>query len=160
MPQREGDDTLEFMISPNPGEPLKPLSKIASGGELSRMMLAIKSLEAAQGGVGTMVFDEIDTGISGRMAQVVAEKMAAIAARRQVLCVTHLPQIAAMADHQLLVEKHQEADKTHTTVRVLDEQGRISELARMIGGAGDNDQSARQHAENMLRQAAQARTEQ
>ena len=76
MPQSDGDDTLEFMISPNPGEPLKPLAKIASGGELSRMMLAIKSLEAARGGVGTMVFDEIDTGISGRMAQVVAEKMA------------------------------------------------------------------------------------
>lgn len=144
MPQSDGDDVIEFMISPNPGEPLKPLSKIASGGELSRLMLAIKSLEAAQGGVGTMVFDEIDTGISGRMAQVVAEKMAAIAARRQVLCVTHLPQIAAMADHQLLVEKHQEADRTHTTVRLLDHEGRVAELARMIGGAGDSGESARQ----------------
>ena len=119
-------------------------------------MLAIKSLEAAQGGVGTMVFDEIDTGISGRMAQVVAEKMAAIAARRQVLCVTHLPQIAAMADHQLLVEKHQEADRTHTTVRLLDHEGRVAELARMIGGAGDSGESARQHAERMLMEAKRA----
>ena len=156
MPQSDGDDVIEFMISPNPGEPLKPLSKIASGGELSRLMLAIKSLEAAQGGVGTMVFDEIDTGISGRMAQVVAEKMAAIAARRQVLCVTHLPQIAAMADHQLLVEKHQEADRTHTTVRLLDHEGRVAELARMIGGAGDSGESARQHAERMLMEAKRA----
>ncbi len=156
MPQSDGDDVIEFMISPNPGEPLKPLSKIASGGELSRLMLAIKSLEAAQGGVGTMVFDEIDTGISGRMAQVVAEKMAAIAARRQVLCVTHLPQIAAMADHQLLVEKHQEADRPHTTVRLLDHEGRVAELARMIGGAGDSDESARQHAERMLMEAKRA----
>ena len=156
MPQSDGDDVIEFMISPNPGEPLKPLSKIASGGELSRLMLAIKSLEAAQGGVGTMVFDEIDTGISGRMAQVVAEKMAAIAARRQVLCVTHLPQIAAMADHQLLVEKHQETDRTHTTVRLLDHEGRVAELARMIGGAGDSDESARQHAERMLMEAKRA----
>lgn len=156
MPQSDGDDVIEFMISPNPGEPLKPLSKIASGGELSRLMLAVKSLEAAQGGVGTMVFDEIDTGISGRMAQVVAEKMAAIAARRQVLCVTHLPQIAAMADHQLLVEKHQEADRTHTTVRLLDHEGRVAELARMIGGAGDSDESARQHAERMLMEAKRA----
>ena len=156
MPQSDGDDVIEFMISPNPGEPLKPLSKIASGGELSRLMLAIKSLEVAQGGVGTMVFDEIDTGISGRMAQVVAEKMAAIAARRQVLCVTHLPQIAAMADHQLLVEKHQEADRTHTTVRLLDHEGRVAELARMIGGAGDSGESARQHAERMLMEAKRA----
>ena len=156
MPQSDGDDVIEFMISPNPGEPLKPLSKIASGGELSRLMLAIKSLEAAQGGIGTMVFDEIDTGISGRMAQVVAEKMAAIAARRQVLCVTHLPQIAAMADHQLLVEKHQEADRTHTTVRLLDHEGRVAELARMIGGAGDSGESARQHAERMLMEAKRA----
>ena len=156
MPQSDGDDVIEFMISPNPGEPLKPLSKIASGGELSRLMLAIKSLEAAQGGVGTMVFDEIDTGISGRMAQVVAEKMSAIARRRQVLCVTHLPQIAAMADHQLLVEKHQEADRTHTTVRLLDHDGRVAELARMVGGAGDSDESARQHAERMLMEARRA----
>ena len=107
------------MISPNTGEPLKPLSKIASGGELSRLMLAIKSLEAEKGGVGTMVFDEIDTGISGRMAQVVAEKMALIARKRQVICVTHLPQIAAMAAHEFLVVKRVDGELTNTSARLL-----------------------------------------
>ncbi|MBR4080851.1 MAG: DNA repair protein RecN [Clostridia bacterium] len=136
MPQPKGDDVLEFSISPNPGEPMKPLSKIASGGELSRIMLAIKSLEAEKGGVGCMVFDEIDTGISGRMAQVVAEKMALIARRRQVICVTHLPQIAAMAHHQFLVEKQVEDGRTHTGVRMLTPDERVGEVARMLGGAG------------------------
>ena len=150
MPQSVGDDVIEFMISPNPGEPLKPLSKIASGGELSRMMLAIKSLEAEKGGVGTMVFDEIDTGISGRMAQVVAEKMAIIARNRQVICVTHLPQIAAMAAHQFLVEKRVEGERTNTSVRCLDQQERIGEVARMLGGADGSEDSARSHAEHML----------
>ena len=150
MPQSVGDDVIEFMISPNPGEPLKPLSKIASGGELSRMMLAIKSLEAEKGGVGTMVFDEIDTGISGRMAQVVAEKMAIIARNRQVICVTHLPQIAAMATHQFLVEKRVEGERTNTSVRCLDQQERIGEVARMLGGADGSEDSARSHAEHML----------
>ena len=150
MPQALGDDAVEFMISPNPGEPMKPLSKIASGGELSRLMLAIKSLEAAKSGVGCMVFDEIDTGISGRMAQVVAEKMAMIARSRQVLCVTHLPQIAAMAARQLLVEKHVEGERTNTFVRALDREGRIGEVARMLGGAEGSGDSARIHAAQML----------
>ena len=157
MPQAKGDDVLEFSISPNPGEPMKPLSKIASGGELSRIMLAIKSLEAEKGGVGCMVFDEIDTGISGRMAQVVAEKMALIAGHRQVICVTHLPQIAAMADHQFLVEKRVEEGRTNTSVRMLTHEERISEVARMLGGAGDMA-SANSHAANMLCQAAEMRT--
>ena len=142
MPQSVGDDVIEFMISPNPGEPLKPLSKIASGGELSRLMLAIKSLEAEKGGVGTMVFDEIDTGISGRMAQVVAEKMALIARKRQVICVTHLPQIAAMAAHQFLVEKRVEGERTNTSVRLLSPKERINEVARMLGGADGSEGSA------------------
>lgn len=150
MPQSVGDDVIEFMISPNPGEPLKPLSKIASGGELSRLMLAIKSLEAEKGGVGTMVFDEIDTGISGRMAQVVAEKMALIARKRQVICVTHLPQIAAMAAHQFLVEKRVEGERTNTSVRLLSPKERISEVARMLGGADGSEGSARSHAAHML----------
>ena len=154
MPRPVGDDTIEFMISPNPGEPLKPLSKIASGGELSRIMLAIKSLEAERSGVGTMVFDEIDTGISGRMAQAVAEKMAAIARRRQVICVTHLPQLAAMADHQYLVEKQVEDGRTHTAVRMLDREGRVEELARMLAGAAGSDEGARIHAAHMMEQAA------
>ncbi len=157
MPQSVGDDVIEFMISPNPGEPLKPLSRIASGGELSRMMLAIKSLEAEKGGVGTMVFDEIDTGISGRMAQVVAEKMAIIARNRQVICVTHLPQIAAMAAHQFLVEKRVEGERTNTSVRCLTAEERISEVARMLGGADGSESSAMNHAAHMLDVAAQMR---
>lgn len=157
MPQAIGDDTVEFMISPNPGEPMKPLSKIASGGELSRLMLAIKSLEAEHGGVGCMVFDEIDTGISGRMAQVVAEKMALIARSRQVICVTHLPQIAAMAHHQFLVEKRVEEGRTNTSVRMLDKDERIGEVARMMGGADGSEDSARTHAALMLDKAAQIR---
>lgn len=157
MPQSVGDDVIEFMISPNPGEPLKPLSKIASGGELSRLMLAIKSLEAEKGGVGTMVFDEIDTGISGRMAQVVAEKMNIIAHNRQVICVTHLPQIAAMAAHQFLVEKRVEGERTNTSVRCLTEEERIGEVARMLGGADGSEDSARSHAAHMLEVARQQR---
>ncbi len=157
MPQSVGDDVIEFMISPNPGEPLKPLSKIASGGELSRLMLAIKNLEAQKGGVGTMVFDEIDTGISGRMAQVVAEKMAVIARNRQVICVTHLPQIAAMAAHQFLVEKRVEGERTNTSVRCLNDDERIGEVARMLGGADGSEDSARSHAAHMLDVARQQR---
>lgn len=157
MPQPTGDDHVEFMISPNPGEPMKPISKIASGGELSRLMLAIKSLEAEHGGVGCMVFDEIDTGISGRMAQVVAEKMALIAQSRQVICVTHLPQIAAMADHQFLVEKRVEEGRTNTSVRMLAREERIGEVARMMGGADGSEESARAHAALMLEQAARIR---
>ena len=157
MPQSVGDDVIEFMISPNPGEPLKPLSKIASGGELSRLMLAIKSLEAEKGGVGTMVFDEIDTGISGRMAQVVAEKMAIIARSRQVICVTHLPQIAAMAAHQFLVEKRVEGERTNTSVRSLTDEERIGEVARMLGGADGSESSARSHAAHMLQVAREQR---
>ncbi len=157
MPQSVGDDVIEFMISPNPGEPLKALSKIASGGELSRLMLAIKSLEAEKGGVGTMVFDEIDTGISGRMAQVVAEKMNIIARNRQVICVTHLPQIAAMAAHQFLVEKRVEGERTNTSVRCLTEEERIGEVARMLGGADGSEDSARSHAAHMLEVARQQR---
>lgn len=157
MPQSVGDDVIEFMISPNPGEPLKSLSKIASGGELSRLMLAIKNLEAQKGGVGTMVFDEIDTGISGRMAQVVAEKMAVIARNRQVICVTHLPQIAAMAAHQFLVEKRVEGERTNTSVRCLSDEERIGEVARMLGGADGSEDSARSHAAHMLEVACAQR---
>lgn len=158
MPQPQGDDTVEFMICPNPGEPMKPLSKIASGGELSRLMLAIKSLEAEKAGVGCMVFDEIDTGISGRMAQVVAEKMALIARNRQVLCVTHLPQIAAMAEHQFLVEKHTQDGRTNTQVTDLDRAQRIAEVARMLGGADGSEDSAMSHAAHMLDKAAESRS--
>jgi len=120
-------------------------------------MLAIKSLEAEKGGVGCMVFDEIDTGISGRMAQVVAEKMAMIARNRQVICVTHLPQIAAMAAHEFLVEKRVEGERTNTSVRLLSHGERIGEVARMLGGADGSEESARSHAAHMLEVAAQMR---
>ena len=153
LPQPDGEDRVSFMISANPGEPVKPLSRIASGGELSRLMLALKSLEAARGGVESMVFDEIDTGISGRMAQVVAEKMAKIAKTHQVLCVTHLPQIAAMADHALMVEKHEKDGRTQTMVHSLDAESRVLEVARMLAGADGEDESARAHARHMLESA-------
>ena len=150
MPSPSGDDQIEFFISPNPGEPLKPLARIASGGELSRLMLAIKALEAGHKGVESMVFDEIDTGISGRAAQVVAEKMRMIAADRQVICVTHLPQIAAAADHQYLVHKEVLNNRTVTNVQQLDRQGRIAEIARMISGAEGIITDASSYAEKML----------
>lgn len=150
MPTLSGDDNIEFMISPNPGEPLKPLAKIASGGELSRIMLAIKSLESEHTGVMTMVFDEIDTGISGRVAQAVAEKMKAIAKTRQVICVTHLPQIAAQADHQYLVEKNTHDGRTTTKVSELDKDGRIRDIARLISGSGGISKESLEYASSMI----------
>ncbi len=151
------EDQVAFLISPNPGEPLKPLSKIASGGELSRLMLAIKSIAAQKGLVSTMIFDEIDTGISGRIAQVVAEKMAGISAYRQVLCVTHLPQIAAMADYHFLVEKGVQDDRTYTNVTQMDSGMREQELARMVGGSGTENDSGLLHARNMLKAALETK---
>jgi len=148
----DGQDKMEFMISPNPGEPLRPLAAIASGGEISRIMLALKAITAATEGVDTMIFDEIDTGISGRMAQTVGEKMCMLGKMRQVICVTHLAQIAALADHQYLVEKTVEKERTGSTVRKLSEEGRIDEIARMVGGA-DEGESGRMHARNMLEAA-------
>ncbi|MBO4298019.1 MAG: DNA repair protein RecN, partial [Clostridia bacterium] len=150
----QGADQVEFLISPNPGEPLKPLSSTASGGELSRVMLAIKAVMAEREQVGTMIFDEIDTGVSGRMAQVVGEKMSGIARHRQVIAVSHLPQIAALGDAHFLVEKSVSGGRTGSSVRLLDDEGRVMELARMVGGAGDPE-SGIQHARNML-SAAQA----
>ena len=116
-------------------------------------MLALKNMEAVRDGVDCMVFDEIDTGISGRVAQAVAEKMAAISRQRQVLCVTHLPQLAAMADVQFLVETTVEDGRTGTHVRRLDEEGRVEEVARMLGGARGSDDSAREHAAHLLEAA-------
>lgn len=155
MPTDHGDDRVEFMISPNPGEPLKPLAKTASGGELSRLMLAIKTLESAHTGVDAMVFDEIDTGISGRMAQVVAEKMITISRDRQVICVTHLPQIAAAADFQYLVRKCVNNARTSTTVTELDQCGRIAEVSRMISGADGITEESETYASGMLRAASE-----
>ncbi len=155
-PGADGADRVEFLISPNPGEPLKPLSAIASGGELSRIMLALKAIAMDAGGVDSMVFDEIDTGVSGRMAQVVGEKMCMIARSHQVLCVTHLPQIAALGDAHFLVEKRTDGERTQTLVRRLDDDGRIRELSRLVGGAEDSASSL-SHAAHMLEDAATVR---
>ncbi len=130
-----GADDVEFMISTNLGEDVKPLSKVASGGELSRIMLAIKSVLAKADAVDTLIFDEIDVGISGRTAQKVSERMAYIASSHQVLCITHLPQIAAMADTHYVIEKISETGRTVTNIRELDESLTIEELARTLGGA-------------------------
>ena len=135
----KGYDTVEFLISTNPGECVKPLAKVASGGELSRIMLALKSIAAGRDDIGTLIFDEIDTGISGITAQKVAEKMAYIAAQRQVIAITHLPQIAAMADTHFLIEKHSDDDKTVTSIKELGYEASVMELGRIIGGENITD---------------------
>jgi len=131
----DGNDEVEFQISPNPGEPLKSLKRIASGGEMSRVMLAIKTVLADADRIGTVIFDEVDAGISGRTAQQVAEKLRGISRNRQILCITHLPQIAAMADTHFRIEKQTEGDRTVTSVYPLGFEDMIDELARLIGGA-------------------------
>ena len=130
-----GSDTAEFYIATNPGEEIKPLIKVASGGELSRIMLALKTVFADRDEIPTLIFDEIDTGISGRTAQMVSEKMAEISRSRQVLCITHLPQIAAMADAHYLIEKSTDGVKTVTKIEKLPTERSVEELARMLGGA-------------------------
>lgn len=134
-----GAEEAEFMVSMNLGEPLKPIEKVASGGELSRIMLAIKTLLADREDIGTLIFDEIDTGISGRTAQKVSEKMALIGQRHQLLCITHLPQIAAMADAHFLVEKSYVEGQTRTRIDSLSMEESCKELARMLGGAEITD---------------------
>ncbi len=130
-----GADAVAFYMSANAGEALKPLSKVASGGELARIMLAMKNVLAEQDQVATLIFDEVDTGVSGRAAQKVAQKLKSVAAHKQVLCVTHLPQLAALADTHLLIAKSERDGRTYTTVTPLDRDGRIREVARIIGGA-------------------------
>lgn len=155
IPTPLGDDHVCFYIAPNPGEPLKPLDKTASGGELSRLMLALKTAGAEHDGVPCMIFDEVDTGISGHIASVVAEKMASIARYHQVLCVTHLAQIAAMADTQFLVRKEVVGERTHTSVLLLDEEGRVNEVARLIGVTQSQQESGLAHARAILQSAAE-----
>lgn len=147
-----GKDNAEFLISTNPGEALKPMAKIASGGELSRIMLALKSVFSDTDSTDTMIFDEIDTGVSGRAAQKIAEKITALARKKQIFSITHLAQLAGMADNHYLIEKNTDGDKTATTVTLLDSESRIDELARIIGGVTVTDLT-RQSAEEMLRLA-------
>lgn len=128
----DGKDKVEFLISANAGEPLKPLAKIASGGEMSRVMLALKTVLVDADEIGTFIFDEIDTGVSGRTARRVGEKMRFLGGKRQLLCITHLPQIAAMADNHFLIEKESDAGETVTRVTALDEEGSVREVARLM----------------------------
>ncbi len=149
-----GLDEVQFLMSANLGEALKPIQKVASGGELARIMLALKNVLAEGDQIGTLVFDEVDTGVSGRAAQKVAEKMAQVARGKQVLCVTHLPQIAAMADTHFSVQKGERDGRTYTRLERLDRSQRREELARLIGGASITP-SLLESAEELLRQAEQ-----
>ena len=142
-----GMDKVQFLMSANVGEALKPIQKVASGGELARIMLALKNVLAEDDGIGSLVFDEVDTGVSGRAAQKVAEKMADVARHKQVLCVTHLPQIAAMADAHFSVEKGEREGRTYTRVERLSQKGREEELSRLIGGAQVSEALRRSAAE-------------
>lgn len=139
----DGADAVEFLISTNPGEDLKPLVKIASGGELSRVMLAIKSILAKSDAVDAMIFDEIDTGVSGSAAQKIADKLKTIAKSAQVICITHLPQLASVADAHFLIEKDVDGEMAKTTLINLDKNGRIAELARIVGGGEAGEEYAR-----------------
>ena len=145
-----GADLVAFYMSANAGEALKPMSKVASGGELARIMLAMKNVLAEQDAVSTLIFDEVDTGVSGRAAQKVAEKLRSVAKSKQVLCVTHLPQLAALANTHLLIAKEERKGRTYTTVTPLDMEGRKRELARIIGGANITETTLKS-AEEMLK---------
>ena len=150
----DGQDELEFLISSNVGEEPKPLAKIASGGELSRVMLSIKNVLAQKDRVGTAVFDEIDTGVSGKAAQKIGQKLQEVSHNRQVICVTHLAQVAVYADHHLLIEKSEEDGRTYTRIKPLDRQGRVEEIARMVSGENLTE-TAIQNAREMLSLADQ-----
>lgn len=148
----QGVDQVEFYFCPNPGEPLKPLAKIASGGEISRVMLAIKSLVLAKEDIPTLLFDEVDAGIGGSVAEVVGKRLKKVAATRQVICVTHLPQIAALADSHFVVRKGAQKGRTFTEVHKLDGKERVAEVARMLGGMKITEKTLR-HAEEMVKRA-------
>lgn len=146
---KQGIDSAEFMISPNPGEPLRPLGKIASGGELSRIMLAMKSIFARHDNIPVLIFDEVDTGVSGRAAQSIADKLYRLSSTCQVFSITHLPQVACMADHQYLIRKKVEDGRTMTEVESLTNEGRVMELARMLGGVEITEKTLH-HSQEML----------
>ena len=147
-----GMDEIEFYLSTNPGEPLKPLSKIASGGELSRIMLALKSIFSKHQEITSIIFDEVDTGVSGRVAQAIAEKIHKVSTDSQVLCISHLPQVAAMADTHLYIEKETQDGRTKTKVKDLDHEGKIKEIGRMISGVEITD-ITKKHAQELLETA-------
>ncbi|MBC2104205.1 DNA repair protein RecN [Listeria booriae] len=153
-----GIDKVAFYMSTNPGEPLKPLSRIASGGELSRMMLALKTIFSRHQGITSIIFDEVDTGVSGRVAQAIAEKIYAVAVGSQVLCISHLPQVAAMADHHFYISKTTTANRTMTSVTALSGDEKVEEISRMIAGIEVTDVT-KQHATEMLAQATKIKSE-
>ncbi|MCE7786705.1 DNA repair protein RecN [Staphylococcus xylosus] len=155
VPNREGIEFVEFLISPNKGEPLKSLNKIASGGELSRIMLALKTIFVKTRGQTAILFDEVDSGVSGQAAQKMAEKMKGLAKHIQVICISHLPQVASMSDHHLFISKDSADDRTTTHVQELSGSERIDEIARMISGASVTD-ITRQNAKEMIEQNQQA----
>ncbi|MDV2685157.1 DNA repair protein RecN [Alkalihalophilus lindianensis] len=150
----DGIDQVEFYISTNPGEPMKPLSKTASGGEVSRIMLALKSIFQSHQQITSVIFDEVDTGVSGRVAQAIAERIHSIAVGSQVLCITHLPQVAAMADTHLYIAKFEKSDRVKTSVTPLEVNQKVDELARMISGVEVTDLT-KQHAKELLELAEQ-----
>jgi DNA repair protein RecN (Recombination protein N) len=153
----DGIDQVEFMISPNPGEDLKPLIRIASGGEISRIMLSIKAVTIGLEQVDSVIFDEVDSGVGGEAGQRVAEKLALIAKDRQVICITHLPQIAAMADAHYYIYKEVKENRTRSNIVQLSEEERVEELARMYGGA--EVAAACEHAAAMLQMARKKKAE-
>src|SRR5207248_139500 len=138
-----GVDRVEFLVAPNPGEPLRPLAKIASGGETARLMLALKATLAEVDEVPVLIFDEVDAGVGGRSGHVIGEKLAELARNHQVICVTHLPQIASYADAHFRIVKTIEGDRTRTTVARLDDDDRVEELAAMLGGTRHGAEQAR-----------------
>ncbi|SHM22028.1 DNA repair protein RecN [Halanaerobium congolense] len=145
----DGTDQIEFLISPNRGEDLKSLAKIASGGELSRIMLSLKTITAALDQVDTLIFDEVDSGVGGKTAAKMAAKLSQIAAERQIICITHLPQLASAANHHFLIKKERGKNRTFTKIYALDKDERVAEIARMIGGATITDKTLA-HAEEMV----------
>jgi DNA repair protein RecN (Recombination protein N) len=155
-PSPTGIDRIEFLVSANPGQPLQPLTKVASGGELSRMSLAIQVIAASDKGVPTLVFDEVDSGIGGAVAEIVGRQLQSLAERRQVLCVTHLPQVASLGHQHLKVTKTADRENTHTRIDYLDGKPRIDEIARMLGGVEISKQTL-SHAREMLERGAERR---
>jgi DNA repair protein RecN (Recombination protein N) len=152
QPDAQGQERCELLVSANPGQPPRPLRKVASGGELARISLAIEVATLGKDSIGSMVFDEVDSGIGGAVAEVVGQKLRALGAERQVLCVTHLPQVAAQGHAHLRVSKHNDGDATRTQIESLNTSGRRDELARMLGGL-EITRETRAHAKQMLERA-------
>jgi DNA repair protein RecN (Recombination protein N) len=151
---KNGTDQIEFLISTNPGEPVKPLVKVASGGEISRIMIALKTIFSQHQGMTSIIFDEVDTGVSGRVAQSIAEKIHMLSVGSQVLCITHLPQVAAMSDTHLFISKHEKDKRTYTKITELNHTEKVKEIGRMISGV-EVTQLTKDHAEELLQMAEQ-----